>query len=270
MAPRSIQDTPIENLATNPQVRHQFDEESINGLAQSIRELGILQPLYARRHADSLVIIDGERRYRAAKKVGLATVPVIIEEKEMQAGDILHVQLVTNCQREDLAPLEKAKAIARLMKATGWSPTQAAGKLGIPNSTITRSLAILSLPPTIRQHVQLGQIPASAAYDLARIKDPQQQAEFAKRLVERNLTRDALAGAIKAQKRTSPDAARTGVMRTTLILGPGRTVTVTDEQLDLDKLIVAMEELLAKARKARTQGIELGTFTRMLKDQTKA
>jgi ParB family transcriptional regulator, chromosome partitioning protein len=268
MAPRTLHEKPIEQLIANPQIREHFDEESIAGLAQSIREVGILQPISVRPQGDLFAIIDGERRYRAALMVGLATVPVIIDGNELRTDGILQSQLIANCQREDLAPLEKARAIAQLIKTTGCSQTQAAAKLGIPNATVTRSLAILMLPESLRDQVNQGHIPASAAYDLARIKDPQEQATLATRLQEGSLTRDALAGTLRARKKPSSER-RATVTRVTAILSPGRTITVADEQLDLDKLIASLEELLIKARKARTQGIELGTFSRMLKDQTK-
>lgn len=267
MTQQAIVEIPIETIVAHPQVRQDFDEQAEAALAITIGEVGILQPLRVRDHEGKPIIVDGERRYRAAKRLGLATVPVIFEQSQLTPAEVIHHQLVANCQREDLRPLEKARAIAHLMKAAGWSHSDAAAKLGMTNSAITRALAILALPAPIREQVNAGQIPASAAYELARIKDPQQQADFAARLAAGQITRDALAGSIKAQKPGKPVTATSKATRARAQLGPGHLVTVSCDGLNLEKFIATLEELLAKARKARTQGVDLPTLCRMLRDR---
>ncbi len=267
MTQQAIVEVAIEHIVANPQVRQQFDQDAEAGLAQSIKEVGILQPLRVREHDGKPIIVDGERRYRAAKRLGLATVPVIFEQSPLGPAEVIHRQLVANCQREDLRPLEKGRAIARLMKATGWSHSAAAAKLGMTNAGVTRALALLALPQAIKEQVNAGLIPASAAYELARIKDPHQQADFATRLAANEMTRDGLAGTIKAQRIAKATTSKPRAMRATAQLAPGRTVTVTGEGLNIEKFIASLEELLAKARKARTQGVELQTLCRMLRDR---
>ncbi len=269
MSVPSIVQMPIHAVIAQSQVRHHFDQESLEALAQSIRELGILQPLLVRMQEKDCVIVDGERRHRAAIKAGLTTVPVIVKDKDLAAEVIIQTQLVANCQREDLKPVEKAAALAQLVRATGWTGTKLAAKLGMTDTAVTRSLAILRLPQAIRDQVDGGIIPVSAAYDLVRIKDPEQQAELARRLAERALTRDALAGIVKARRKDPPSVAGPQPKRATVILSASRSITLADDALDLDRLIASLEEALGKARKARTQGIELKTFCQMLKEQAK-
>lgn len=127
----TVLQVPIEAIVMPPQVRQHFDEASIDSLAATIREVGVLQPILARKHADKFAIVDGGRRFRAACKVGLQSVPVIIEDRELNGVELAQTQLIANCQREDLKPVEKARAIAQLMKASGWPATQVAAKLGL-------------------------------------------------------------------------------------------------------------------------------------------
>ncbi len=267
---QTIVDMPLEKIVANPQVRQHFDQEADQGLDQSVREVGIILPLRVHNREGQTVILDGERRYRSAKRVGLASVPVIFDDRELSPAEVIQRQLVANCQREDLRPLEKARSIAQLMKATGLSQTQVAGKLGMRDAAVTRSLAILALPAPIKEQVNSGDIPASAAYELARIKDPQQQADMAARLAAGTLTRDGLTGALKAVRAPRPASATAKCPRAIATLGAGQTITVTAANLDIEQFIALLTDALAKARKARTRGVELSTFCRMLKDQAQA
>lgn len=265
-----IQHIPLDKIVADVQVRKAFDEEGLIGLAASLTAVGQLQPCRVRKLGDKYVIVDGERRYRAAKLAGLTTLAVIIEGKELCEGEVIQRQYISNCQREDLSPLEKATAIASLMNVTGWKAGEAATRLGISNGTATRLLALLTLPEPIRDQVAAGVIPASAAYELSRVGDAGQQQELANKFAAGRLTRDALAGAIKAQTKgtTKVPSAVTG--RATAQLGEGRTVTVVGHSLNLEGFIGILEEALAKARKVRPQGVELKTFVKMLKDQAQA
>src|SRR5258708_3418886 len=112
-----VQYVPIDRLICEPQVRERFDEESLAGLAQSIKESGILQPILVRREGSEFIVVEGERRVRAAPMAGLTEVPVLINDRELSEGEIIYRQFATNCQREHLTPIEKSKAIDRLMKS---------------------------------------------------------------------------------------------------------------------------------------------------------
>ncbi len=163
MTTQAIVQLPLEKIVANPQVRQQFDREAEQGLAQSIREVGILQPLRVRHHEGQPVIVDGERRFRAARLLGLPSVPVIFEERELASAEVIQRQLVANCQREDLRPLEKARAIAHLIKTTGWTQGQIATKLGMRDAA-ARDMPRIDLLLDCQRGVRTGtrQIPQAA------------------------------------------------------------------------------------------------------------
>jgi ParB/RepB/Spo0J family partition protein len=264
-----IQYFPPERLKTVSQVRTRKNPEIVRAIAQTMREVGQLQPIRARREGEELIVVEGHTRLEAAKLAGLATVAVIIEEKPLCEGEVILRQLVANCQREDLAPMEKARAISRLLTETSWPATLAAEKLGFSNATVSRLLAILELPEPIRRQVESGAISYSAATELGRVEDEIQQAELAGQ-VAGGLTRDALSGSLKARRRGTAARSLDSPARVTALLGAGRSVTLNGPGLTLESLITWLEELLARARKVRPQGLELKTFIKMLKDQSKA
>lgn len=176
-------------------------------------------------------------------------------------------QLIANCQRDGLTPCEQSDAIASLMEKTGWSQSEVAEHLGMSNATVTRLLALQVLPEPIRDQVRAGKIAASAAYELARVGDSARQQELAGQLASGKLTRDGLAGAMKASRKREQPAKLAS--RVTAKLGLNRAVTVMGESLCLESFIEILEELLGRARKVRSQGVELATFTKMLADQTR-
>lgn len=271
--PEQIQDVRIGDISEDPeQPRRLFDEEKIVGGAHTVSELGIQQPVRLRRDGGKLVLVDGARRLRMAAKAGLATVPAIIEEKELSDADVLYRQLVANCQREDFNPMEKARAVEQYMKKGRLTPSQAAANLGFTNVMITRLLAQLEVLEPIQRQIEAGEIPPSAAYELARITDPQKQAEFAARIAKGELTRDGLSGLVKKAKKAADKPAPFGKpVRITLSLGSGRTVTIAGPALDsVEALVTLLEEVLSSARKARTQGLGVSTFSKIMKDQAKS
>jgi len=268
MQREQIQYLALDQIQTTSQVRTHFDEEAIHGLAMSLKELGQLQPIRVRKIGGKFVPVDGERRCRAALKAGITTIAVIIEEKDLNEGEVIQRQLIANCQREELTPLEKARAVRSLMEATGWNASQAASKLGISNATTTRLLSLLNLPAALQRKVEQGQIAVSAAYELAKVGDAERQAELSQKLADGQLTRDGLTGTLKADRKEATTAATPS--RATAVLAPGRSITVTSDGLDLERFIQLIEDLLARARKVRPQGVELSTFIKMLRDQAKA
>jgi len=249
MGKDQFQQIPMDKAKTNPQVRKEFSAESLDSLAQSIRQVGMLFPIIVRPVDGSFVILDGERRFRAAVMLGWKSIPAIVVADSLTEGEVIQRQLIANCQRDGLTPCEQSDAIARLMEKTGWSQSEVAEHLGMSNATVTRLLALQVLPEPIRDQVRAGKIAASAAYELARGK----------------LTRDGLAGAMKASRKREQPAK--SASRVTARLGVNRAVTVIGESLCLESFIEILEELLGRARKVRSQGVELATFSKMLTDQ---
>ncbi len=151
---------PIELLmAGRLQPRRRFDDAEIDGLAASIREKGVLQPLLVRpspRHADTFEIIAGERRWRAAQRAGLHQVPVVL--RDLTDAEALEFALVENLQREDLTPLEEAEAYHRLMTDFGHTQRAVAQSLGKSRSHVANMIRLLSLPDPVKAMLQAGEL----------------------------------------------------------------------------------------------------------------
>lgn len=264
-----IVQVPLEKIDFRPQVREVFDDQLIAGLAANIEEIGQEYPVLLFKDGERFGIEDGERRCRALKSLGRKTVAAILKEKPSDAQLLLR-QCSCDFQRQDLSPMEKASAMERLMTATDWNGKEVAARLGILPSMVTRLLALLTLPPEIRQTLKEGKIPASAGYELAKIEDAAVQAEMAGRLAAGRITRDGLAGARKAAKRPANGKPPVGQKRVTAMLGDGRAVTVCCPGDTIDDFIAVLEEVLSKARKGRSQGFALDTLVRFLRDQSDA
>jgi ParB-like chromosome segregation protein Spo0J len=143
---------------------------------------------------------------------------------------------------------------------------QVAKRLGQSPATVSRTLSVLKLPEELRAQVASGQIPADTAYLLARVEAPERQAELAAEVVDGKLSRDALTRKLKRVRRAEAQATD-GPNRVTALLGGGRSITVGGKGLTLDSLVEALEQLLSRARKSKSQGLSLATFVRTLRDQ---
>ncbi len=143
------------------QPRKDFDEEAIQELASSIQEKGIIQPLVVRKSESAYEIIAGERRWRAAQRVGLTKVPVII--KEVSDREAIELALVENLQREDLNPLEEAAAYEQLIEDFGLTHEEISKRIGKDRSTITNQIRLLKLPDEVKQALVGGEITAGHA-----------------------------------------------------------------------------------------------------------
>jgi len=152
----------VERITASPfQPRRQFDETKIDELAASIRNQGIIQPLVVRRRGDGFELIAGERRWRAAMRVGLARVPVVI--RDASDHEALQLALVENLQREDLNPIEEANGYRRLQEEFQWSQEEMAEKVGKSRPAIANAIRLLSLPAEVQQEVSAGKLPAGQA-----------------------------------------------------------------------------------------------------------
>ncbi|MBX9653854.1 ParB/RepB/Spo0J family partition protein [bacterium] len=259
---------PLDQVRCLRQVREHFDDNGLTGLAMSLKTTGQLVPIRVRREGNDFVVVDGERRFRASVKAGRTSIAAIIEEGDLSQGQILERQLTANCQRADLTPLEKARAIVALMEVSGENASETASRLGMSNSAVTRLVTLLSLPESIKGLVDSGKIPPSTACEIAKINDPAKQMDLARQAVEGRLTRDAAIGVVRKSSTPQKSEKQVGT-RAIARLDVERSVTVAAKSLSLDSFIGSLEELLAKARKSRTQGFELTTFIKMLSDQAK-
>jgi ParB family chromosome partitioning protein len=267
---RIFKEIPIKSIVTRQQVRRQFDSTELGELAATIREQGVQQPIIVRMEGDKYILIVGERRVRASSLAGLMMIPAIIEDKALTAAEILELQLIENVQRIDLSVLDKARGIERLMKEPGAPVASVAKKLGMSNGSLSRLSSLLSLPPAIQQQIESGELSASAAYELSRVDDADQQSALAAQVVRGQLTRDALSGALKATKSPNSNAGQSTVSRVTAIMAGDRSVTVVAPCLTLECFIRILEELRNQCRAALKDKVTLATFTKILKDQANA
>ncbi len=197
---RNVGKVAISQVVPDPdQPRIEFGEEALELLALSIREKGQLTPIRV-RWSETLgkwIIISGERRWRATQRAGLNEIDCYFDEGDLTPSEILEQQLVENCLREDLQPIEEAEAFASLKKLNDWTAKQVADALRIQPSRVSRALALLELPNDIQDQVTHGRISARSAYELSRLTDPKKQAELAQEAAAGNLPPEKAARAVR-------------------------------------------------------------------------
>ncbi len=184
-----LTEIPVDAIRPNPgQPRHTFDAAALDQLAASVAEHGVLQPLLVSDDgAGRYILIAGERRWRAAKRAGLTSVPAVIRERLDERG-ALELALVENIQRRDLTPLEEARAFEQLRTAAGLSQAEIAHRVGRDRSSVANALRLLKLPPEIQEMVERGELGASHARTLLAFDDPAGQLRWARRAAEGHAT----------------------------------------------------------------------------------
>jgi ParB family chromosome partitioning protein len=239
---------PTDRIQADPdQPREEFDEESLGRLAESLRARGQLQPIRVRwdEGRGAYVIVMGERRWRAAVKAGLATLSCVVHQGPVAPGELLAMQLVENAVREDLRPIERAKAYRRLQELHGWSGNQLAKELAIPQPAIVQALALLKLPDDVQAKVEAGELAPRTAYEISKLDDDADRAALADRVVSERMTGDQVADVVKARKSGGPAPAK--VARRTFKLPDGHKVTIEGPSVDAGD--AAMADVLARLRK---------------------
>ena len=187
-APSGLAEIPLSQISPNPyQPRKSFNEASIDELARSVREHGIVQPLVVTRAGDRYKLIAGERRFRAAQKAGLSSVPAVIKEIA-QEGDALQIALIENIQREDLNPIEEAMAYHQLHEEFGLTQEEISKRVGKERSTVANFLRLVKLPEPVKKLLASGQLSMGHARALLAVESPKKQEQLADRVVKRNLS----------------------------------------------------------------------------------
>lgn len=201
--PAEAQEVDINLLDINPgQPRKVFEKEALEQLADSIRELGLLQPILVRREGGRYRIVAGERRYRASRLAGLRQVPII--EKELTDSESMLAALIENLQREDLNPMEEAAAIRQLMDSASLTQEEAAQRLGKSRPAVANTLRLLSLPAKVQKLVAEGQLSEGHARALAGVKGSALQEELAARAVHEELSVRAFEALCKKAQTAAP------------------------------------------------------------------
>ena len=182
-----LREIPIADIVPNPhQPRVHFDEESLAELTASIQQIGVLQPILVREVDDGFELVAGERRWRAASRAGLASVPAVVRTTD----DLSSVEqaLVENLHRQDLTPLEEAAAYQQLIEDFELTHEDVADRVGKSRSAVTNTLRLLGLPPTIQHLLADGRLSAGHARALLGTPDRSLQATIAERAVDEGWT----------------------------------------------------------------------------------
>lgn len=200
----AFRQVPVSAIRPNPlQPRSHFDEESMSSLAASIREVGVLQPILVRDLEEGeFELVAGERRWRAARRAGLQTIPVIVQS--ITDSNSLEHALVENLHRADLNPLEEAAAFHQLIDDFGYTHEQVATRVGRSRTVVTNTLRLLQLPAGVQRAIADGQVTAGHARALLGTPDRGFQEDVAKRIIAEGLTVRAVEDEIRAHGQSQP------------------------------------------------------------------
>lgn len=183
----SVVELPVDSISVNPyQPRRNFDEDKLKGLAQSIKELGVIQPIIVRRLGSGYELVTGERRLRASKIAGEKTIPSII--RAINDQDMIEITFIENLQREQLDDLEKAEAYGQLVREKNDNIENIAERVGKDVTTIKKKLWMLQLPHVVRKAMSLNLIDTTHARLLSKMDSQSKQVEMLEKICREKLS----------------------------------------------------------------------------------
>jgi ParB family transcriptional regulator, chromosome partitioning protein len=245
----TLADVPVEAVVPNPrQPREVFDEDELEGLAVSIRDMGVLQPIVVRPlESGGYELIAGERRLRASRRAGLEVVPAVVRHTE--DADLLKEALVENIHRVQLNPLEEAAAYQQLLEDFGFTQEELASKLGRSRPAISNAIRLLGLPPGVQRRVAAGVLSAGHAKALLAVTDAAVQERLAERIVQEGMSVRATEELVRV--RLLEDGSDTSTRRPARrkVVAPG----LVELQEDLSDALMARVRISMGARKGRLQ-----------------
>ena len=203
------------------QPRTHFREQALEELAQSIRASGIIQPLVVRRVGDRYQLIAGERRWRAAQRAALGRVPVVVRDVPEETA--LEMALVENLQREDLNPIEQARAFERLIEEFRLTQEEVAGRTGKDRATIANSMRLLKLEETIQDMLEEGRLSAGHGRALLAIDDPKERYDLARRIARGGMT-------VRQVERIAARTSRARTAPTVTVVDPNTKAAIEEMQ----------------------------------------
>lgn len=185
--PADIVKLPIEEIRPNPyQPRKTFNEEALKELASSLKEHGVIEPIIVKRSIKGYEIVAGERRTRAAKLAGMKKIPAII--RDFNDEQMMEIALIENIQRENLNPIEEAKAYDMIIKTNDLTQEEVANKFGKSRSYITNILGLISLPEFVQDQIAKKTISMSHARAISKLSSSVMQIDLTKRIIDENLS----------------------------------------------------------------------------------
>lgn len=197
-----IDEISLSEIKPNPfQPRRIFDENKIDELAQSIKEHGVFQPIIVKKVKQGYIIVSGERRYRAAQKVGLNSIPSIVRQYE--ENKVAEIALAENLQRENLTPIEEAEAYKVVMGSLKLTQAELAAKIGKSRSHVTNMLGLLNLPNEVQQMLLTNQISMGHARALSKLEDNQKIIKIARSIIDKQLSVRQVEEMTKIEEKTN-------------------------------------------------------------------
>ncbi len=190
---------PVEEIHANPdQPRSRFDDASLEELAASLKEVGVLQPIIVEVGEKGFTLVAGERRWRAAKRAGLGVIPAVV--RDSTGGHTLVEALVENVQRMDLTPLEEARAYQQLLEEYGMTQEAVAARVGKSRPAISNTLRLLQLPENVQQMVEDGDLSAGHARTLVGMEDGRYASFLAEKAVSEGWSVRQMEDAVRTRK----------------------------------------------------------------------
>jgi ParB family transcriptional regulator, chromosome partitioning protein len=253
---KDVWSIPLALIEPDPdQPRTEYDEEALDRLAESLKARGQLQPIRVRKDEGRgvYVILLGERRFRAAKRAGLAELQCIVHDGDLGPDEKLMVQLVENCVREDLRPVEQARAYRKLLDSQGWSISQLGRELAVSQAGVSKALALLELPPDVQEAVEQGGLAPTTAYEISRLDDAADQRVVAQAAEQGGLRRAEVAQLVESlkAKRPAPAAKPEPV---TMDLGDGTQVRISWRKANGTDAIKALKLALRRLQEQQRDG----------------
>ena len=198
----NVTEVNIDDIRSNPyQPRKTFDIESLNELAKSIKEYGVVQPIIVKKSIRGYELVAGERRTKAAKIAGLKKIPAIIKDFDDQ--EMMEIALVENIQREDLNPIDEATSISNIIKLRGYTQEEFANKFGKSRSYVTNILGLLKLPDEVKKLVEKRSLSMSHARVISKIEDEDKAIDLAKKVITDSLSVHELEKLSQEEKQVS-------------------------------------------------------------------
>ena len=195
---------PVSQVRPNPyQPRQHFDTERLQELASSLKTQGLIQPIVVRRQLDGFELIAGERRWRAARLAGLETIPALVRRASDE--EVLGLALLENLQRDDLNPLEEARAYQRLQTEFHLRQEDVAQYVGKDRSSIANALRLLKLPPVLQEDLEAGRLTMGHARALLALESEEAQLRLRDQILASGLSVRETEAQVRAQKRSAPD-----------------------------------------------------------------
>jgi ParB family transcriptional regulator, chromosome partitioning protein len=266
MSDKQVLSIPLDQLMPDPnQPRKEFLRDELERLAASIAARGVLMPLRVVHDAERECwrIVTGESRWRAARIAGLSAVPCLPIDGEISETDILSDQIIENTVRNDLRPMELARALGKLKALKKCNASQLAAELGISNAAITRAESLLSLPDSIQQMIDDGRIAPAAGYEISRLPDDESKLGLAQSVAAGGMNRNAVADAVQrrvGKKQVQPKASRLACKL------DGFSVTVTaGEPLTWDDLLGVLDRIRKEAKKLCDNGKDVSALASVLR-----